>query len=238
METMIINSNMAIVKVKNIMPTKSNVYDIACRLGIAVDRYKVSTDHTDTITITFEKIAAVLPPRTEEEMRQQHKNFKKFYESPEGQLHDKTVSEFFQTQPTKKHIPSRWENVEELMKFRKKEMGEPLDHVVKNSPRMLIDKLNSIISAIKKTWESSSPSNRPFQERYKGELTEEEVNQMINELQGIDNKYNEILEKSITTDLQREVEPYVNKISEWENILNNYLVKEEVLDPETGEPVK
>ena len=238
METMIINSKLAIVKVKDIMPTKSNVYDIGCRIGIDFDRYKISTDHTDNITIIFEKVAAVLPTYTEEELKEKRKHFNEWYKSPAGESEDKYVSEYFQRLPVKKQAPPKFRDVGELMKMREKEIGKPLDRLIKDSPRMLVDKINRIIDIIKKTWESSSQSNLAFQERYKGELTEEEVNRMLNELQGIDIKYTKILEESVITDLQREVEPYANKILAWENILNDYLVKEEVLDTATGEPVK
>lgn len=210
------------------MPTKANVYDIAYRLGIAADRYKVSTDETDTITITFEKIAADLPTFTDKEVRDLYHQNTEYAESPEGGAYEKQVYDFLNRFPKSEHPKEKFRDLETLTKLKQKEKGMPLDHIVTPSPGMLIDKINGMTKNIQDALKYS-PS---FKRKYKGEVSSAEATQVIDTLKAIESKYNKILEESIITDLQMEIKPYAQKVNDWENILNNYYIEEQVIDPE------
>jgi len=185
METFIINSRLAFIKVKDVMPTKSNLYDIACKLGLDVDRYTIYTDNSENITIRFDKTAA----------------------------------------SSIVYRPEKFRDIEELKKRREREKGSPASSIITPSPLMLLDKIKRL-----KSWITDSLKyDETFKERYQGEISDEDLNQIENSLKEIENKYNKILEESIILDMQQELEPYTNKIMEWEELLSNYFVKEEII---------
>jgi len=148
----------------------------------------------------------------------------------------------------------RWRDPAE----REKHRTSPIDRIMDFSPTDMI----RILYTLRDDLTRKLSHGYLFPKEYMREVSVEKIDQKIEDLENIRNKYNKILKQTILEDIKQDLEPHVRQVKEWQDILNYYLMREtayesreevgkemgypeidtstegfeELLDPDTGLP--